>query len=134
MKKYYTLSSFVVLALIFSGCTKQMRENLNELSTVKREQVSDVNKEEFLLAVNEQLLNIENEILKIDAGIEKNLVSMERDQISKWESLKEKQLKLENQLMILKNVSDENWDFVKEAYDDSIEYFQIDFNSFIVEL
>ncbi len=133
MKKYAVLNFTMIFAVLLSACTAEMKENLNELSTNSKQKIEN-NKTEFISEVSKELEKAEIVLLEIENEAKKTSEKLSEDTLRKLEDIEKERSKLERQIDSLKNVSQENWAFVKNTYTESIENFKSDFNSLMDEL
>lgn len=134
MKKHIFLSIILVFAVMFTACTKEMRENLNELSTYNISEATEETKNNFLAEINEELERTEIVLDEIENEIKKTSEKLDVETRNNLEDLKKERLKLEQQIGILKNISKENWEIAKESFVGNVDEFKDDFNSFLDDL
>ncbi len=131
MKKYAVLNFVVVFAVMFSACTKEMRNNLNELSSNNVSQLIDETKDEFLSLVTEDLKRAEVLLTELENEIKKKSEELSTDIRTNLEDLKKERTKLESQIGALKNISQENWEMTRESFTESMDVFKTEFNTFL---
>ncbi len=134
MKKHLVVNFIVVFVVMLTGCTAEMRNNLNELSSHKVSQSVDETKDEFLSEASKELKKAEIIVTEIENEIQKKSTQLSKESRDNLDELKKERAKLERQISILKNVSSENWDMTRDSYSESLEKFKIEFSDFIDEL
>lgn len=134
MKKHLVVNFIVVFAVMLSGCTAEMRNNLNELSSHKVSQAVDETKDQFLAEASKELKKVEVIVTEIENEIQKKSTELSKESRENLDELKKERAKLERQISILKNVSQDNWDMTRDSFSESLEEFRIEFSDFVEEL
>ena len=130
MKNYLTVPFILVFAVMFTACTSEMRDNLNELSSNSSDKAVET-KNEFLSQVSEELERVEVILNEIENEAKKTSEEFDDTTRENLEQLKKQRAKLEGQIGALKNVSKENWEMTKESFSESMDEFKTEFNSFV---
>ena len=134
MKKHLVLNFIVVFVVMLTGCTAELRNNLNELSSHKVSQPIDETKDDFLAEASKELKKAEVIVTEIENEIQKKSTELSKESRENLDELKKERAKLERQISILKNVSQENWDMTRDSFSESLEEFKTEFSGFIDEL
>ena len=134
MKKHLVVNFIVVFVVVLTGCTAEMRNNLNELSSHKVSQAVDENKDDFLADASKELVKAEVIVTEIENEIQKKSTQLSEESRKNLDELKNERAKLERQIGILKNVSGENWDMTRDSFSESLEEFKTEFYDFVEEL